>query len=91
MAKELCRKGISIQHNIFDLHYALSIAYFSEGNYEQAIKELNYSSRISNKNSIETEIALKITRKKNNLKIKISGLDSLIRFEFLNIRNKNFF
>ena len=29
--------------------------------------------------------------KKNDLKIKISGLDSLIRFEFLNIRNKNFF
>jgi hypothetical protein len=29
--------------------------------------------------------------KKNNLKIKISGLDSLIRFDFLNIRNKNFF
>jgi glutamate-1-semialdehyde aminotransferase len=29
--------------------------------------------------------------KKYDLKIKISGLDSLFRFEFLNIRNKNFF
>jgi len=29
--------------------------------------------------------------KKYGLKIKISGLDSLIRFEFINIRNKNIF